>query len=148
MRREKLVFIEHDGENSLQLLPSGHREQSPLFHAAGLHAGKIDSHIGTIGDEPFQPFFEIRKFVEQIGLEGLYGKQGNQAHHGAHPQRDIVSVRIVQGIVEKPILLIPKSDAVAAQIVHGAGNVEKMLPELAGHVFIGGIVARQFQCDG
>ncbi len=51
----------------------------------------------------------------------------------------------VKRVVEKTVLFIPHADAIGAEMVHGLGDVEEVLPELAGHVLVGGIFARQFE---
>ncbi len=51
----------------------------------------------------------------------------------------------VQHIVEKLVLVVPQVNIDIAHVVHGVGNVEKVLKELAGDVFVGGVGLRQLQ---
>src|SRR5579863_8525079 len=57
----------------------------------------------------------------------------------------MVAVRKVDRIVEKSVFLIPKRQSLDAVDVDGRGNVDEMLEEFAGHVFVGGILARQLE---
>ena len=51
----------------------------------------------------------------------------------------------MQYIVKKLVFFIPQCDAVATDIVHGFGNIEKVLEELGGNVFIDWVVLCQLQ---
>ena len=54
----------------------------------------------------------------------------------------------MQHVVEEAVLLVPHALAVVPAIAHGVGDVEEVLPELAGDVFVGRIFFRQFERDG
>ncbi len=58
------------------------------------------------------------------------------------------SVLSVQHIVEELVLLVPERDAVAADVVHRAGDVQEVLEELGGDVFVDRVLPGQFQRDG
>ena len=51
----------------------------------------------------------------------------------------------VQDIVVEPVVGIPQVDAILADIVHGATDVDEMLEELAGDVLINGIFLRELE---
>ena len=40
----------------------------------------------------------------------------------------------MQHVIKKAVLLVPQAKAVIAQMVHGAGNVDEVLPEFAGDI--------------
>src|SRR5262249_24370494 len=50
--------------------------------------------------------------------------------------------------IEKAIHVIPEPDAIIAPVVHRVRDVNEVLPELAGHVFIGRIFTGKFESDG
>ena len=54
----------------------------------------------------------------------------------------------MQDVVEEAILLIPQADALAAHVVEGVGDVDKVLKELGGHILVGRLGAGQLQGDG
>ena len=54
-------------------------------------------------------------------------------------------VRQVQHVVEEAVLFIPEPDVLAADLVHRVGDVDEVLPELAGDIFIGRIFLGQLQ---
>src|SRR5260370_31478062 len=54
----------------------------------------------------------------------------------------------MQSIIGKAVLLVPHLDVRLAQVVDGVGDVQEVLPELAGHVFVGRVVLGQLQRDG
>ena len=53
-----------------------------------------------------------------------------------------------QDVVDKTIFAVPKLDALAADIVHGSANIDKVLEELARDIFVGGIFLGQLQGNG
>src|SRR5215471_15870428 len=54
----------------------------------------------------------------------------------------------MQDIVVETILFVPKRDAFFSEIVHGASNVDEVLEEFAGDVFVSRIVFGKFERDG
>src|SRR5579859_8203568 len=54
----------------------------------------------------------------------------------------------VQHIVEKLIPGIPEINPLARDVTHGPGDIEEMLEELGGNVFVDRIGAGQFERDG
>ncbi len=59
----------------------------------------------------------------------------------------LLAVRQVQDVVEEPVFAVPELDFLAADVVHRAADVDEMLEELAGDVFVGAVVAGQFERD-
>src|SRR5262249_23879003 len=57
-------------------------------------------------------------------------------------------VRHVQHVIEKAILLVPHSSAIAAEMIDRIRDVHDMLPELGGGAFVSWILACEFHCDG
>src|SRR5215467_6673778 len=53
----------------------------------------------------------------------------------------------MQHVVEKAILLVPHSGAVATEMIDGIRDIQEVLPELAGHVFVSRIFTRQLHRD-
>src|ERR1051326_972036 len=54
----------------------------------------------------------------------------------------------MQSVVKEAVLLVPHTRTVVAEVIDGVGDVEEMLPELAGHIFVSRVVASQLQSDG
>ncbi len=48
------------------------------------------------------------------------------------------AIRKLQHVVEEPVFLIPQSHAIVAAVAHRVRDVNEMLPEFAGDVFIAG----------
>src|ERR1700730_14445660 len=53
----------------------------------------------------------------------------------------------MQHVVIKFVLLIPKTDPAAAEIVHGCGNAKKMFEELGRDIFVNVIFHRELDRD-
>ena len=76
-------------------------------------------------------------------IERRRGSSVSTANSGISPTIDRIfigtwrAVGQVQHVVEEAVLLIPQARAVVAEMVHGVGDVEEVLPELAGDVFVG-----------
>src|SRR5438445_8777062 len=83
--------------------------------------------------------------VDHLRVQRLHREKRNQADHGAHFERQRVPVREMQDVIVKAILAVPKLDALAADIVHGPANINKVLEEFAGHVFIGRVFSGQLK---
>src|SRR5437016_11513227 len=54
----------------------------------------------------------------------------------------------MQYVVEKSVFGVPHRVHTVAAVAHGVGDVEEVLPELAGDVFIDGIFAGELKGDG
>ena len=142
------MLVEHDAQNRPQLIGVHDREQPALGLPLGAHAGDVAGEVRTVVDEPFEPALEAGKPVEQLRLERFDGKERNQADHRPDLQRAALAVRQVQDVVEEAVLVVPQRQAVAAAVVHRVGDVEEVLPELAGDVLVGRVVLRELHGDG
>src|SRR5262249_53907203 len=58
------------------------------------------------------------------------------------------AVGFLQHVIEKSVFFIPQSHPVVAAMAHSVGNVDKVLPELAGYVLVGGVILRQLHRHG
>src|SRR5260370_20442860 len=92
--------------------------------------------ILPVVDEPLHAALETGQLIDEIGFQDANGKQGNQANHRAHPERQFHSIIAMQYIAIETVLLIPEFDAVCPHIIHGMSNVDEMLKELAGNIAI------------
>ena len=54
----------------------------------------------------------------------------------------------MQDVIEKAVLLIPQSDCLPADIVHGLADVDEVLEEFAGDIFVRAVLAREFGGNG
>ena len=97
--------------------------------------------------EPFQPALERGQLLQQRRLDRGDGVERDQADHRAHLERLILAVRQVQHVVEELVLLVPQPNPFAADIVHRLGDIQEVLEELGGDVFVDPIVHRQLQRD-
>src|SRR6266702_4609936 len=61
--------------------------------------------------------------------------------------RSVGTIRPVEHIVEKFVLLIPQPDALTGNIVHRLGNRQEVLEELERNIFIHRIGEREFHSD-
>src|SRR2546430_206318 len=96
---------------------------------------------------PFEPRFETGQRFDQLPLDSFHREQRHEAHERSHLQRQISPARRVQDIIVKLVLLVPKTDPAAADIVHCRGDAEKMFEELCGDIFINMILARELNRD-
>src|SRR5271165_7549346 len=53
----------------------------------------------------------------------------------------------MQNVVEELVLLVPQSDAGLAEVVHRLRDVQEVLEELGGDIFVDRIVLRQLERD-
>src|SRR5207237_3296199 len=65
----------------------------------------------------------------------------------SHLQRQVSLAWRVQDIIVKLVLLVPKTDPAAADIVHRRGDAEKMFEKLCGDIFIDMVFARELDRD-
>src|SRR5579862_8991354 len=98
--------------------------------------------------EPFQSLAEFRHVLQQLRLERLDRKQRDQSNHRAQAQGREGAVWQPQHVVEELVLVVPQADAVlASDPAHRLGDVEEMLEELRGNVFVDMIVLCQLERD-
>src|SRR3954469_23700130 len=97
--------------------------------------------------EPLQARAEARQLLQQRRLDRGHGEQWDQPDHRVDLQRLVVAGAKVQYIVEELVLLIPERNTIIADIVHRLGNIQEMLEELGGYIFVDAIMNRQLQRD-
>src|SRR4051794_19295775 len=59
----------------------------------------------------------------------------------------MAAVGHVEHVIKESILLAPHACAIVTQMIDGICDVQEMLPELAGYVFIRGIFVRKLEGD-
>src|SRR5712692_866239 len=148
MRREEFVFIQHGAQSMTQFVGVDEREESSFAISWSTHTGEVRCQVTTILDKPLEPAFEIGEPLQKFGLQGLNSKERNQADHGTDLHRRAFAIGEMQYVVEKSVFAVPHRIHTVAAMAHGVGDVEEVLPELAGDVFIDGILAGEFESDG
>src|SRR6266550_3428941 len=148
MRRKKFVFIQHVTQGSAELLGVDDREESPFAISWSTHTGEIGCQVTTVFYKPFEPAFEIGEPLQKFGLQGLNCKERNQADHRTDLHRRAFTIGEMQDVVEKSVFAVPHRVHTVAAMAHSVGNVEEVLPELAGDVFINRTLAGEFKSDG
>ncbi len=103
MRRQKLLFVQHELQNLAQLIAIHNRHQPTLAGAGRIHARHVCGEVRAILDEPVHAPLEARELIDQAGLQGLHREQRNQPNHGTDLQRDVPAGRM-QDVVEKAVL--------------------------------------------
>ena len=148
VRGEKLVLVQHVAEHAHELPAVYQREQAA--HAARRPLGHFNvvGHVRMVVDEPLHAPLEPLQPIHDFRLEHLHRKQRHQAHHGAYLEEMVAAIGQMEHVVVKAVLLIPELNALTAAIVHGVGDVNKVLEEFAGHILIGHLFACQLEGDG
>ena len=82
MRRQKFVFIEHDGQNALKLFAVVNGKQPSLLVTLSFHAGHMLCKVCDF-HEPFQRRLKPGSLIKQFRLHDLHGEERNQAHHAS-----------------------------------------------------------------
>src|SRR5437879_7970293 len=148
MRREKFVFIQHVAQSLAELVRVDDREQSSFTESWSTHTSEVGCQVTTVLDKPLEPTFEIGEPFQKFGLQGLNSKERNQADHGTDLHRCALAIREMKNVVEKSVFAVPHRVHSVAAMAHGVGDVEEVLPELAGDVFVDGILTGEFESDG
>src|SRR6266481_2997905 len=123
-------------------------EESPFAIPWGTHTRDVGCQVAPVLDKPLEPPFEIGEPLQKFGLQCLNREQRNEADHGANLHRLALAIRQVQHVVEEAVLFIPHGFFTVAAVAHGIGDVEEVLPKLAGNVFVDRILAGEFERDG
>src|SRR5579859_3824502 len=110
--------VQHSPQMGLHAMSAEQGEQRTLTFALDVPAGYKLRKIGSVGKKPFHPASEPGDLRENFGIQGLHGKKGNQPNHGAHLHRYRLTVRLVEHVVIKTVILIPQSYTAAALIRH------------------------------
>ncbi len=140
---QELVFVEHFPQHLPQLVLIDYRQEPPLAHPLFLHGGHVLPEVGPVLYEPFHPLPEPLELLEHVGLYGLYGVERYEPHHGAHLQRQVVTVRQVQHVVIELVILVPEAVVAPFGQVYGPRDIEEMLEELGRDVLVAGVVLRE-----
>src|ERR1039457_105253 len=99
--------------------------------------------------EPLHAAPEGGKLRDVFGIECLHGEKWNQSDHRANVHGYVlVASSAVQDVVVEAILLVPQADSLTAHVVHGLRYVNEMLEELAGHIFVCGIIVSELHGHG
>ena len=85
--------------------------------------------------------------LEQLRFDGFDRKQGDQADQGADSQAARLAARQTQDVIKELVLVLPQSEALATDVVHGARDVQEVLEKLVRDLFIRVVFARQLECD-
>ena len=54
-------------------------------------------------------------------------------------------VVVMEDIIVEAIFLVPQLETASSQVIHGMGNINKMLEELAGDIAVSAIALCKFQ---
>src|SRR5215831_5597630 len=98
-------------------------------------------------DKPLHTSLETGEAVNDLRLERFDGEKGNKTDHGTNLEVVLFSVGKMEQVVVETIFFIPEGDAVGAEIVHRVSDVDEVLEELAGDIFIGRIFFCEFERD-
>ena len=144
--REEFLFVEHVAQHAHQPLARGNREQTDFaaVRLRALHVRDVPREVLAILEKPAHPLSKAGQILDRLLLEHLHREERNDPDQRAHPQRfrHAIDVKL---IVVKAVLFVPQSEA--AEGVHRVHDLHEMLEELRGHVFVGRLVAREFDRD-
>ncbi len=105
-------------------------------------------HIGVIVDEPLHAALEARQAIDNFRLQRFHGEERDEAYHGANLKVVLASIRQSENVIVEAILVVPQGHAINADIVHGVRDVDEVLEELAGDIFVSNIFLGEFQGNG
>ena len=125
-----------------------HKGQEPA-HAARGTLGHFDvfGDVGVIVHKPLHAALEARKAVDDLRLESFHTEERDEPHHGTNLQEVLAAVGQTKHVVVEAVFVVPQRHAVNADVVHGVGDVNEVLKELASDIFVGGIFLGEFQCN-
>src|SRR6266545_3268925 len=146
--REELLFVQHEAEDPGQLLARHDRQHEAPPAARHLDFGNVLAELGVVVDEPARPAPEARQAIGHVRVPRLDGEERDQAHQRAYLHPLPPAVREGQNVVVEAVFLVPEAHVLPAHVADGMGDVDEVLEELAGHVLVGGIFARQLERDG
>src|SRR6478609_1472207 len=107
----------------------------------------VSAEIRPIFDEPLHAVLKPWKTIDQLGVQRFDGKQRNQSNERPNLERIGPSIRKMKHVIEKSVFSIPELDFFPADVVHGSTDIDEVLEELARHVLVCPIIARQLECD-
>ncbi len=105
-----------------------------LLDAVAHERRQILAQIRPVRDKPVHALFEARQGFDESGFHGVHRKQRDDTDDGAHAHGDGLPIRQTQAVVEEFVFFVPQS--FAADAVYGVRDVQEMLEELVGDVFI------------
>ncbi len=109
------------------------------------HARGVD-RLFEFGN-PAHAFLQVGHRLRNAFSHRLFGyrrsAQGQESHHGAHPQACRTAVGEPQEVVVKSVLLIPH--AVLTRTIHGCADIVEVLGKLHDHGLVGGVEGGDFE---
>ena len=79
--RQKFGLVQHTSQQTFHAVSAQQREQPPLAQARYLPVRDELGEFRAIVQIPFETTLEFRHLVQQLGIEGLDCKQGNETDH-------------------------------------------------------------------
>src|SRR5207244_5277675 len=144
---QKFFRIEHAPQQTFHPMSAGERNETQFFHARLLPTRDQRRQVGSILEIPLQSRFESRQRFDQLPLNRFNREQRHQTDERADAQRKISSARRVENVVVEFVLLVPQTDAFAAEFVHRGGNAQEMLEKFRRDIFVNVIFARELDRD-
>src|SRR5882762_2137277 len=106
---------------------SAEQRQQVRLPGAGVMPSRNQARkVRTMLEKPTQSRAEMRQLRDDRGVEHLDREKRDQPDQRAHPQWDPLAIGQMKNIVVELVLLVPQADAVAADIGHRFGDIEKM----------------------
>jgi hypothetical protein len=128
--------VEHALEEALHAAAADQGEQAAVAEAGLVPARDQGGEVGAIVEVPLEALGEAREGAQEVGFDGLDGEQGDEADQRAELEALGAAVGEVEDVVEEFVVGVPQADALAAEVVHGVGDGEEVLEELAGDVLV------------
>ena len=146
--REKLVLIQHEAQDSPKLLAVHNREQaSAVPHPVPSCRRTCCVRSLRFCEEPFHASLETRQAIDHcltpaFPLRTAGSVRPSTGPSAARVRRPADAARRRRNHPRRSTCR-PSS----AQVIDRVGDVQKVFPELARHVFVGGVFAGQLQRD-
>jgi len=132
--RQEFPGVEDPAKEAFHSVPPQEREEMSITTTGLVPARDERREVGPMLKEPQHALLKAWQPVEQLLLQGLYGKQRDQPHHGPHLERDGRLVRQLDLVVVELVLLIPESHRSLTHTIDGGRNAQEVLKELGGDV--------------
>ena len=117
------------------------REQPPLALARRVHAGDVVRQVLAILDEPLQPPLEAWQACRRSAARASPPRTAESARPSTGPSAARGRRPACAARRRRTVFFVPHARAVAAEVIDRVRDVEEVLPELAGDVFVGRIFA-------
>ena len=98
-------------------------------------------------DEPLTAAVERLMLVATQRVDDRGAKQRHEADHGAGANGNRFAVGRCQVIVKESIAFVPQRFVRLGEAIHRVRDVNEVLPEFAGEVFVDPVFFGQDQCD-